>query len=142
MHISSNHVFVREVSSDLSSVVEVEKLIVIISEKFSLSKELQFKIQVSLIEAVNNAIIHGNLEGDKKTVIITCVELKSCLRFCIKDEGRGFDFTNDQLDPTCPERIEQPNGRGLFLMREFADQIRFLDRGRIIQMDFKHHDKY
>lgn len=135
MNISSEHIFVREVSSALESVEELERLLADCADKFSISEELQFKIQVALIEAVNNAIIHGNKEGKTKSVIITFVHFEDFFRICIKDEGNGFDL-NSQPDPVCSEKIAQPNGRGLYLIKKLSDNVKFLDRGRVIQIDF------
>jgi serine/threonine-protein kinase RsbW len=53
----------------------------------------------------------------------------------IEDEGPGFDY-NNLPDPTAPENIEKPHGRGVFLMRKLADQCEFQDDGRIVIMDF------
>lgn len=45
----------------------------------------------------------------------------------VRDEGSGFDL--DSLpDPTAPEYIDRPYGRGILLMRVFADEMRFNDR--------------
>ena len=136
MNLSSEHIFIREISSQLNSVSEVESLINEFTNHFSLSDELTFKIQVSLIEAVNNAILHGNSLGVTKTVIITIVNFKSYIRCSIKDEGEGFNY-NNAPNPLSTENMGQPNGRGLFLITKLCDTVTFFDRGRIIQMDFE-----
>ena len=51
------------------------------------------------------------------------------------DEGPGFDYEN-LPDPTAPENIERPNGRGVFLMRNLADECGFEDDGRIVELKF------
>ena len=56
--------------------------------------------------------------------------------FTVKDEGSGFNY--DSLpDPTNPENIEKPNGRGVFLMRNLADKVSFEDNGSKVILDFK-----
>ena len=57
------------------------------------------------------------------------------LYFKITDQGAGFDFENVP-DPTSPENIEKPNGRGVFLMRSLADECSFDDDGRIVELTF------
>ena len=136
MNISSDHIFVREITSELSNVLVVEELIDLVSEHFHIPEELKFNIQVALIEAVNNAIIHGNDRRLKKTVIITCVKFDQFLRFSIKDEGDGFDFSCKK-DPTKEGSVDKPNGRGLFLINKLSDRVGFHDRGRTIQIDFR-----
>ena len=66
---------------------------------------------------------------------MTCIVERPFLRFQIEDEGPGFDYDN-LPDPTAPENIEKPNGRGVFLMRNLADNCEFLDDGRIVQIEF------
>ena len=51
----------------------------------------------------------------------------------VRDEGSGFD-PGDVPDPTDPARIDLPTGRGLFLIRQLADEVRFNDRGNAICM--------
>jgi serine/threonine-protein kinase RsbW len=58
------------------------------------------------------------------------------LFFRITDQGAGFDFENVP-DPTAPENLEKPNGRGVFLMRQLADECTFSDEGRIVELRFE-----
>jgi len=54
----------------------------------------------------------------------------------VQDEGKGFDF--DHLpDPTDPENIEKLTGRGVFLMRQLSDALRFVGNGNAVEMKFK-----
>ena len=48
----------------------------------------------------------------------------------------GFDFENIP-DPTSPENIEKPNGRGVFLMRQLADECTFEELGRVAILTFE-----
>jgi len=54
----------------------------------------------------------------------------------VQDEGNGFNF-QDLPDPTDPANIEKPNGRGVFLMRNLADEVTFSSDGRRVQLRFK-----
>ena len=56
--------------------------------------------------------------------------------FIISDEGHGFDYLN-LPDPTDPENIEKPSGRGVFLMKHLADQIIFSENGRVVELYFR-----
>ena len=47
----------------------------------------------------------------------------------------GFDYEN-LPDPTAPENIEKPHGRGVFLMRHLADDCAFEDAGRVVELTF------
>ena len=57
------------------------------------------------------------------------------ITFTVFDEGNGFDF-NDLPDPTSPENLEKPQGRGIFLMNHLADEVNFIDNGNIVQLKF------
>ena len=104
-------------------------------EAYSIKEDFYGNILISLTEAVNNAMVHGNKLDPEKEVKVTCIVERPFLRFQIEDEGPGFDYDN-LPDPTAPENIEKPNGRGVFLMRNLADNCEFLDDGRIVQIEF------
>ncbi len=115
----------------------VEKLIDDVCEEFKVHEDNYGNILIALTEAVNNAIHHGNkLDPNKKTTVSCGVETESVLKFVIEDEGPGFDFDN-LPDPTDPENIEKPNGRGIFLMKNLADEINFEKDGRVVELSFQ-----
>jgi serine/threonine-protein kinase RsbW len=84
---------------------------------------------------VNNAIHHGNKSNPSKEVALEFISSGSTLSFLIEDEGPGFDY-NNLPDPTDPQNIEKPHGRGVFLMTNLADSIEFLNDGSKVKMDF------
>jgi serine/threonine-protein kinase RsbW len=88
-----------------------------------------------MTEAVNNAIVHGNKMDPSKSVTLHFTVSENNLRFTIEDEGPGFDYDN-LPDPTAPENIEKPHGRGVFLMKKLADHCSFEDNGRVVILDF------
>lgn len=121
--------------SELENITKVEKLIDEISSSYNLSSEVYGKISVAIIEAVNNAILHGNqLDINKKVKIRYDIDDES-ISFVIGDEGKGFDFSNIP-DPTLPENLEKTHGRGIFLMNHLADDIEFAENGAIVEMKF------
>ncbi|BAX80159.1 MAG: ATP-binding protein [Labilibaculum antarcticum] len=121
--------------SELENISRVEKLIDEISSSHNLSSEIYGKISVAIIEAVNNAILHGNqLDINKKVKIEYNIDDES-ISFIVGDEGKGFDFSNIP-DPTLPENLEKTHGRGIFLMNHLADDIEFAKNGAIVEMKF------
>jgi serine/threonine-protein kinase RsbW len=54
-------------------------------------------------------------------------------QFCITDEGAGFDYTA-LIDPTSEDSIEKPHGRGIFLIRQIFDEVRFNESGNSITL--------
>ena len=66
-------------------------------------------------------------------VYLTTQLTRAKATFVIRDEGPGFD-TSTLPDPTSPENVDKTNGRGLFLIRTFMDEVRFNDAGNEITM--------
>ena len=116
----------------------VENTIDEISSELHINSDAYGKILVATLEAVNNAIIHGNKTDSDKSVDIGFEYLDSDLTITVKDEGTGFNPTVVP-DPTAPENIENLNGRGVFLMKNLADDISFNNEGNEVKMKFKIH---
>ncbi|MCC6601116.1 MAG: ATP-binding protein [Crocinitomicaceae bacterium] len=114
----------------------VEQFVEDICAEYRIKEDYFGEILISMTEAVNNAIVHGNkLDTSKNVTVQFEVPDDKNLRFRVEDEGPGFDY--DSLpDPTAPENIEKPHGRGVFLMRNLADRCQFIDNGRIVELDF------
>ena len=123
-------------SSRTENIAIVEKLIDEVCESHHVEEDHYGNILISLTEAVNNAIVHGNkLDADKEVKVWYEIDVPT-LRFFIEDEGPGFDYDN-LPDPTAPENREKPNGRGVFLMRNLADNCEFHDDGTLVQLEFE-----
>ena len=114
----------------------VESLVDNICEEFKINEDNYGNILVAVTEAVTNAIQHGNKYDPKKNVEVIVKTKENLLRFVIHDEGSGFDFEN-LPDPTDPENIEKPHGRGIFLMQHLADNVNFKENGRVVELNFK-----
>ena len=121
--------------SKIENITFVENLIDDVSKEYNIGSEIYGNILVAVIEAVNNAILHGNKLDIKKKFGV-CVEYEeSTLAFTISDEGKGFDFENVP-DPTKPDNVEKPDGRGVFLMNHLADKIEYQGNGNILKLHF------
>ena len=125
-----------QLKSVIENIQEVEELINSIFEENELSEDYYGNMMVAISEAVNNAIKHGNKLDENKNVDITFKHRGDNYQFTISDEGEGFDYHN-LPDPTSPENIEKPEGRGIFLMKNLADEVHFSDSGRTIELVFK-----
>ncbi len=119
---------------------QVEVLINEVCKNFEVSEDYYGNILIALTEAVNNAIHHGNKSNPNKEVRISFDTKGSILNFTIEDDGPGFDFDN-LPDPTDPQNIEKPHGRGVFLMRNLADNIEFDNDGATVTMSFNLDDE-
>jgi serine/threonine-protein kinase RsbW len=124
------------ISSKSENIILVERMIEDVCDLFNISEDYYGNILVALTEAVNNAIYHGNAANPQKSIDIYFKSFSDHVSFTVKDEGIGFNFSN-LPDPTNPENIEKPNGRGVFLMRNLADKVSFEDNGSKVILDFK-----
>lgn len=101
-----------------------------------ISQDNYGKILVSAMEAVNNAILHGNKSNPEKIVDIEISFKSNELKIKVTDEGPGFK-PESVPDPTTPENIEALNGRGIYLMSHLADKIKYSEKGNSVTMTFK-----
>jgi serine/threonine-protein kinase RsbW len=124
------------IQSSISSIRIVENAIDTASGELGISKENYGKILVSTLEAVNNAILHGNKSDPQKKVIILISFKNEELIIKISDEGMGFK-PKEVPDPTIPQNREALNGRGVFLMNKLADKIKYSKKGNSVTMTFK-----
>ncbi len=114
----------------------IEKFVSSMRQRANFTQEVYDNILISLTEAVNNAIIHGNQNDENKIVSVNCVEEQQEVVITITDQGSGFN-PHQVPDPTLPHNLECCGGRGVFIMKQLSDQINFLDSGRTVQMHFK-----
>lgn len=122
--------------SKVENLTLVEKFIDNVCEENKVNQDYYGNILIALTEAVNNAIFHGNSSDPKKDVTVSCIQSNTgCLAFTVEDQGKGFDY-GTLPDPTDPANIENPNGRGVFLMKHLADKVEFYDNGRKVELTF------
>ena len=114
----------------------VESFIENVGEKIRIEEAIYGNVLVSVTEAVNNAIVHGNKEDKNKKVRLGIKQNKKSVRFIVEDEGMGFDH-NTLPDPTNPKNIEKVKGRGIFLIKSLSDKTTFKQGGRVVEMLFK-----
>lgn len=88
---------------------------------------------VALDEAIANAIKHGNRNDPEKLVSIVAELTPAEATFTITDEGDGFDHTA-LPDPTDPNYIMRPCGRGVMLIYHLMDEVRYNTRGNQVVM--------
>lgn len=121
--------------SHATCINQVELYVREIFAQYKLDPELFPNILISLTEAVNNAVQHGN-QNDATKIVRVCIRKRQDHLHCeVSDEGGGFD-PRAVPDPTAPENIENPGGRGVFLMRQLADKMQYKDNGSTVELMF------
>ncbi|MBP5366082.1 MAG: ATP-binding protein [Bacteroidales bacterium] len=123
------------IPSDLSNINQIEKLIDNQSSILKFDDEVYGKLLLSVVEAVNNCIVHGNKSDVKKNVTIDYVIDNNYIEYKISDEGKGFDY-NSVPDPTLAENLEKDCGRGIYLMRHLSDNVEFSNNGSTVTLKF------
>ncbi|HLY61963.1 MAG TPA: ATP-binding protein [Terriglobia bacterium] len=93
------------------------------------------QIELALEEALANAIIHGNGGASTKAVRVCVAVREDCEIFiAVKDAGSGFQ--PDALpDPTAAKNLLAGHGRGIFIMKQLMEEVRFeFDDGTTVYM--------
>lgn len=122
--------------SILDTIESVKNVVLKEGREKGFNAEDLFDVEISLEEALYNAIVHGN--GLKKSVPVS-VKIsvdEAMLSVEITDNGGGFDVDRMiKIDCTRTERLLRGNGRGLFIIRKSMDKVDFSNDGRTVHME-------
>lgn len=124
-----------EIPSITDNIRLVESFIDNVKQEYNLDDDIYGNVMIAVTESVNNAIIHGNKSDKSKNVTLSLELKEGQVVFKVKDEGEGFNYQG-LPDPTAPENIDKPNGRGVFLMKNLSDEVNFKDEGRTVELAF------
>jgi len=94
----------------------------------------QFGIRLAVEEALVNAIKHGNQLHPDKQVRVECKLSREKFWIDITDQGSGFN-PHALPDPTAPENLDRPSGRGVLLMQSFMSHIEYNAIGNRVTME-------
>ena len=110
--------------SNPKSIGRVEGFLQKVDKKTHLDEIQLHKLMVSLTEAVNNAIIHGNKSDGAKKVMVICDCQPDRLVITIADQGKGFNPEKIR-NPLKKQNLHRTSGRGIFLMRTLMDRVEY-----------------
>ncbi len=113
----------------------VEKFVEEISNEYNITRTYFGNILIAITEAIENAIKHGNNNNPEKKVVLSFNSESDGLSFTIEDEGKGFDFENVP-DPTEINNSNEKEGRGIYLIKTLADEVKFEGNGSKISLQF------
>ena len=116
--------FHKTFSSDPDNLTKVEEFISEIADEYNIDDELKNSLTLSVSEASSNAMVHGNKLDPRKFVDIRISVNEDKIKVVIKDEGDGFE-PESIPDPTAPENILKDSGRGIFIMKNFLQDLKF-----------------
>jgi serine/threonine-protein kinase RsbW len=123
------------IPSTYDAMERVAGLIEEAGRRVGICEDDEVDLMISVMEAVNNAIQHGNEENPEKGVHIRIVTEPDALTCTVRDEGGGFDPARVP-DPLSAENLLNPSGRGILMMREFMDDVDFTTEsgGTLVRM--------
>jgi serine/threonine-protein kinase RsbW len=115
---------------DFHSAFDMLDFVQVVADHFcrmsGLDEEALHWVGVAVRESVVNAIKHGNREDEQKRVHVEFTvldgETPPGVVIRVRDEGPGFD-PETIPDPLAPENVLKSSGRGIFLIRNFMDEL-------------------
>jgi serine/threonine-protein kinase RsbW len=123
-------------SSSLTGMSRMENYIEGLKSIWKISDDVFTDMRVALCEAVSNAILHGNQPVDGRYVYIRAVRGDSWFTFSVEDEGHGFNI-QEVRNPLAAENLEEPNGRGIMIIRNLADRVYYSPKGNCVWFMFR-----
>ena len=126
--------FVLEVPNDVRAIERAVELVVGRCQTCeSHARRFRLNFRVALAEALSNAMLYGNGSDPAKRVRVEVSVSNVLVSAQVTDQGIGFDPAS-VADPTIPENLTRTGGRGLFLMRQLLDEVRYNDRGNSVTL--------
>jgi serine/threonine-protein kinase RsbW len=121
------------VQNDLAQARRPEEAILTELSRCGYSQNICFAIKLALEEAMTNAFRHGNKCDPSKHILVRYDITPEQIAIEVCDEGEGF-CPDEVPDPTLPEYIDRPHGRGIMLMRAYLDEVSFSCNGTSVRL--------
>ncbi len=125
--------------SRIASIDEAASAVADAARRLGFPDEALFGVELSVREAVTNAVLHGNRQDESVPVEVGVSGAGAELVITVRDRGEGFDPTR-VADPTSEENLLKANGRGILFMRTFMDDVRWErhpEGGTVVRMTKK-----
>lgn len=121
-------------SADERVIVPTVNRIMEVVSQIACSKGKEFEIETALLEALVNAVKHGARNDPRKKVqcVVAC-EAEQGMLIIVRDPGEGFD-PNSIPDCTIGENLFSDHGRGIYMINQLMDEVRFEKNGTEIHM--------
>jgi serine/threonine-protein kinase RsbW len=113
-----------DIASRLDMLEMVQTVVTHLAGVVGFDEDATHYLSVALRESVVNAIKHGNAGDESRRVALDFVLHPRALEIRVQDEGTGFD-PDSVPDPVAPENLLKADGRGIFFMRSFMDEITY-----------------
>ncbi len=121
------------VPNNLTAAKQPEQIILEEVKRRGYGENAAFAVKLALEEALTNAFRHGNKCDPSKKITVRYLVTEERIEIEIYDEGEGFEPA-DVPDPTLPENIDRPHGRGIMLMRSYLDKVEYRGDGNAVRL--------
>ncbi len=111
-------------ASRFESIEVAERTLLDLCVQAGCGGEDEYWLVTALREALANAIRHGNRQDPVRKVRVELSIRDRTVTMRVEDEGEGFDLAAVP-DPTSPENLLRPSGRGIFYIRQFMNRVEF-----------------
>jgi serine/threonine-protein kinase RsbW len=111
--------------SRLELLAVLDRLAAMLCERMEFDEDASAQVTMSVIEAGTNAIQHGHHRDASKSFDVVFELRPDRLEVTVHDTGTGFDLGDIDGDVTAPERLFEPRGRGIYIMRACMDAVDF-----------------
>ena len=118
------HIVTLDLASRFDVLEMVQAVLHHVAQLVEMDDDAAHDVGVALRESVVNAIKHGNRCEEHRRVQVEFLVGTGALEVRVTDEGRGFDPAG-VADPVAPENLLKPDGRGIFFMRSFMDEVSY-----------------
>jgi serine/threonine-protein kinase RsbW len=113
-----------EIASRLDLADLIQTVLARLAGDLGFGEDAVHYMSVAVRESVVNAIRHGNGFDESKRVAVAFVVSEELIEIRVSDQGRGFD-PEMVRDPLASENLLRADGRGVFFMRAFMDELSF-----------------
>jgi len=121
------------IPNDLRSAKQAARTILASAAAHGYNEDECFAIKLALEEAMTNAVKHGNRNKPDRHITVRYAVGPQRVVITVADEGCGFD-PSSVPDPTLPERLWLPSGRGIMLMRAYMDEVVYNAKGNEVRL--------
>ena len=119
---------------ELESSLQLNDFVELLLEPIK-SSDTSYMIKLGLHEALVNAVKHGNKLDPKKNVRVRRIITPNWCVYQIQDQGSGLEIK--KRDYKLPKQISSVSGRGLYIINECFDDIRWSNKGNRLQLALK-----
>jgi serine/threonine-protein kinase RsbW len=127
------HVLKFELPSSLDYVTGAANQLTELLVRFGIVSVDEINIKIALVEALTNAMEHGHGFNPALRVKVEARIDERMGEIRINDSGKGFNH-KELPDPTAPENLYKPRGRGIYMMFRLMDEVHFSRKGNSVRL--------